>query len=91
MSPTIFCFACYYINTKKKKGKPQPVSEQCCLLSPCINTHKRNNNEQYNIDLQQIPNYMFILVSKTVTPGHSALSIPKEDDSVAFTGKLSGI
>lgn len=29
---------------------------------PCITTFKTNNNKWYNINLQQIPNYLFILV-----------------------------
>lgn len=77
MSHTIFLFVHYYFNTNKTQKTPQSVSEQCCLLTPCMTTHKRTNYEQYNIDLQQIPNYSFILATKNMTPSHSALSIPR--------------
>lgn len=56
-----------------------------------MTTLKRNNNEWYNISLQQIPNYLFILVIKTVTPGDSDPSIPKEDDSVTYMEILPGL
>lgn len=56
-----------------------------------MTTLKRNNNEWYNINLHQIPKYLFISVFKTITPGDSDPSIPKEDDSVIYMGILPGL